>query len=61
MTNKTIESLGKTADMIFNLHYALKEQKEQIGFAPLELSKAIGSLAEAERYLRSTILKMNGI
>ncbi len=39
----------------------MKEQKEQIGFAPLELGEAIGSLAEAERYLRSAILKMKGI
>lgn len=61
MTDKTLESLDKTADMIFALHYALKEQKEQIGFAPLELSKAIDSLAEAERYLRRAILKMKGI
>lgn len=61
MTDKTLEALGKTADMIFALHYALKEQKGQIGFAPLELGKAIDSLAEADRYLRSAILKMKGI
>ena len=58
MTDKTLEALGKTADMVFALHYALKEQKERMRFVPPEFYKAIGSLAEAERYLRTTIAKM---
>ena len=54
----TTDSLQKTADLIFALREGLKIYKDRMFFAPPELSQAIGSLSEAERYLKTAIAKM---
>jgi hypothetical protein len=56
---KTIESLQKAKGMVWAIHYGLADLKERMGFAPIELSKAIGSLSEAQRQLEKTIAKLN--
>lgn len=56
---ETLESIQKAADMVSALQLSLQLIKDKMNFAPLELSKAIGSLAEAERSLKITIAKLN--
>lgn len=58
---KTVESLEKAKSMIWAIHYGLADLKERMGFAPPELGKAIGSLAEAQRQLEKAIEKLKEI
>lgn len=57
---KAIEKLQQIDVALTALYISLREIRNDIRFAPPELSRAIGSLQEAERHLKSTIAKMNG-
>ena len=56
---KTVESLEKAKSMVWAIHYGLADIKERMNFPPIELSNAIGSLAEAQRHLQKAIAKLN--
>ena len=54
----TVESLEKAKSMTWAIHYGLADIKERMDFPPIELSKAIGSLAKAQRQLQKAIAKL---
>lgn len=56
---KTEEKIQKITAMLYACGITLRDCKDELRFAPPELSKAIGSLREAEQYLKITNAKMN--
>lgn len=56
---ETLENIQKVTDMVSALQLSLQIIKDKMFFAPLELSKAIGSLAETEKFLKTAIAKLD--
>lgn len=57
MTNT--EKLQQIEVTLTALYIASRDIKNGMRFAPPELSKAIGSISEAGRHLKTTIAKLN--
>lgn len=57
-SNSYLDGFKNAETTIWALHEALALAKENIRFAPPELSKAITALAEAERNIKITISKL---
>ena len=55
----TEEKIQKIMAMLYACGITLRDCKDELRFAPPELSKAIGSISEADRHLKTTIAKMN--
>lgn len=54
------EKLHQIEITLTALYISLRDIRSDLRFAPPELSRAIGSLQEAERHLKGTIAKLNG-
>ncbi len=53
------EKIQKIMAMLCACGITLRDCKDELRFAPPELCKAIGSLREAEQYLKTTNAKLN--